>query len=67
MALLLAQGVWTKRGSLWVKYKRKGLSQVRHSLVQEQEQQLPQRQRPTDSQNDLYWNEHDEQGKSGIL
>lgn len=64
MALLLAQGFWTKARSVSVRYKRKGLRQVGHSLVQEQEEQ--QKQQPTDQQNDFHWNEHDEQGELSL-
>lgn len=63
MALLLSQGFQTKP-CVCVRYKRKGLNQVGHSSVHDQQQQ---QQQNTQQQHDLHWNEHHEQSKLSVF
>lgn len=59
-------GLSNKALCVCVRYKRKGLNQVGHSLVHDQKQQQ-QQQHSTQQQHDLHWNEHHEQSKISVF
>lgn len=56
-------GLLNKALCVCVRYKRKGLNQVGHSLVPDQK---PHQQHNTQQQHDLHWNEHHEQSKLSV-